>query len=81
MVVHRHAQHLLGILLADDILIQETLDVGGALENEAALHLVAGALVQLLADDVLGLGDAAVADVPGDTGDKDIGVLLVATAE
>ena len=62
MVVHRDRQRLLGVLLADDVLVQEFLDLPRA-GDRAEQRLAAGELALFLADDVVAQVDAVGADV------------------
>ena len=78
MVVDRHRQHLLGAVLADDVLVEDLLDlvrlgqlVAGAL----------GAVLELLADDVVAQLDAFVADEHRRAGDELADLVLALPAE
>src|SRR5262249_28167987 len=78
MVVHRHGQHLLGALLADDVLIKDLLDLVGLGE------LVAGplcAVLELFPDDVVTQLDAFVADEYGWAGNQLANFVLTFPAE
>ena len=62
MIVDRDRQRLLGVLLADHVLIEEFLDLPRA-GNGAEQRLAAAELALFLADDVVGQIDAVGADV------------------
>jgi hypothetical protein len=81
VVVYGHAQHFLSVFLSDHVLIQVGLDLFRLLQCDSTFDVGTVALTDLLGDDVLCLGDAAVADVAGNAGDQHVGVLLVAPAE
>ena len=53
MIMHRHRQRLLGVLLPDDVLIQKFLDLPRA-GNVVEQRLAAGELALFLPDDVVG---------------------------
>jgi hypothetical protein len=57
--VHRDGQNLFGALLADDVLIEDGLDLGGLREAAQLARLL---LFPLLRDDVVTELDALVAD-------------------
>ncbi len=67
VVVDRHRQDALGALLADDVLVEDFLDFLGLGELVAG---ALGALLELLADDVVAELDALVADEYGRSGDE-----------
>src|SRR5207253_10591844 len=67
VVVDRDGQDLLGALLADDVLIEDGLDLGGLREAAELARLL---LFPLLRDDVVTELDALVADVDGGPGDQ-----------
>ena len=79
MVIHRHRQHLLGVLLADDIFVEGVFDLLGGGEFAAAGGGV-GAL-GLLADYVVAEVDALVADEHGGAGDELAHIVLALAAE
>ena len=78
VVVHGHRQHLLGALLADDVLVEDLLDFVG-LGQLVARAL--GAVLELLADDVVAQLDALVADEHGGAGDELANLVLALPAE
>ena len=79
VVIHRHRQHLLGVLLADDIFVEGVFDLLGGGEFAAAGGGV-GAL-GLLADYVVAEVDALVADEHGGAGDELAHIVLALAAE
>ncbi len=58
MVVHRHGEHPLGALLADDVLIKNLLDL---MRLRKLVPRPLGTVFKLLADDVVAQFDAFVA--------------------
>ncbi len=81
MVVHRHGQRLLGVLLADAGEVKLALDLGGLGDADARLLLL-GLRGELFVEDLLAEDDAIVADVNARPGDElfDFGVGLAAKA-
>ena len=78
VVVDRDREDLLGLLLADDVVVQEVEDLPGLGQLvEADL----GRLGELLFDDVVAELDALVADVDAWTGDQLLDLLLRLPAE
>src|SRR6266508_500302 len=78
VVVHRHREGLLGHVLADDVLVQEVVDLPRLREFGQA---DVGALVELLLDDLVAEIDALVADVDAGAGDQLLHLLLALSAE
>ena len=78
VVVDRDREDLLGLLLADDVVVQVLVDLTG-LRELVELHL--GALRELLLDDLVAEVDALVADVDAGTGDELLDLLLALPAE
>ena len=78
MVVDGHREDLLGRLLADHVLVEDGLDLVGLRELVAA---ALGALVELLADDVVAELDALVADEHGRAGNELAHFVLTLAAE
>jgi len=76
--VHRDREDLLGALLADDVLIEDGLDLGGLGEAAQLARLL---LFPLLRDDVVAELDALVADVDGGAGDQLTDVVLALATE
>src|SRR5207237_3192258 len=77
VVVHGDGEDFLGPLLADDVLIEDGLDLGGLRQ---AAELAGLLLFPFLRDDVVTELDALVADVDGRPGDQlsDVGLALTA---
>jgi hypothetical protein len=78
VVVDRDGQDLFGALLADDVLIEDGLDLGGLREAAQLARLL---LFPLLRDDVVTELDALVADIDGGACDQLADVILALTAE
>ena len=78
VVVHRHAQDALGLLLPDHVVVQHPLDLRGG--GHAGPALDQRALV-LLADDIGAELDALVADEHGRARDQLAHLVLALTAE
>ena len=78
VVVHRDRQDLLGALLADHVLVEDGLDLGGLRQAPELARLL---LFPLLRDDVVAELDAFVADVDGGAGDELADVVLALAAE
>jgi hypothetical protein len=77
--VHRHGEDLLRPLLADDVVVEDGLDLGGLGDGGGAgIRLV---LLDLLRDDVVAQTDSLVADVDGGAGDELLHFLLRLAAE
>jgi hypothetical protein len=78
VVVHRHGEHLLGALLADDVLVEDLLDLVrlGKLVPRAL-----GAVLELLADDVVAELDTFIADKDRRAGDQLADLVLALPAE
>jgi len=78
MVVHRDRQLLLGLLLADHVLVEELAN----LDRFRQLHLRLGLVrLALLGDDVEADVHALVADIDGGPGDQLLDVALILVAE
>ena len=78
VVVDGDRQDLLGLVLADDVVVQELVDLTGLGQLvEAQL----GGLGQLLLDDLVAEVDALVADVDAGAGDELLDLLLRLAAE
>ena len=78
VVVDRHGERLLRVLLADDVGVEELEDLLGLGQLvEADL----GALAELLLDDLVAEVDALVADVDAGAGDELLDLLLALAAE
>jgi hypothetical protein len=78
VVVDGDGQHLLGVLLADDVLVEELADLGGPRQRLAfRLGLAPG----VLGDDVVAQRDALVADVGRRPGDELLDLALGLAAE
>ena len=77
MVVDRHREALLRSVLADDVLVQECLDLGGLRELEASFSFLE---IALLVDDIGADLDALIADVDVRSGDElaDLALALAA---
>ncbi len=78
VVVDRDRKDLLGVLLADDVVVQELVDLfrlGQLVEGQL------GGVGQLLGDDVVAQLDALIADVDTGTGDQLLDLLLRLPAE
>ena len=78
VVVDRHRQDLLGLVLADDVVVEEVVDLAGL--GQLVEAQVAG-LGQLLLDDLVAQVDALVADVHAGAGDELLHLLLRLAAE
>lgn len=82
VVVHRYREDFLGLLLADDILVEVGLDLRGAFDlrkiNRSLLLILPG---DFLLEDAHGLFDALVADVGVEPGDQQAGLALGTPAE
>src|ERR671918_166060 len=78
VVVHRDREDLLGLLLPDDVVVQELVDLTGLGE---LLELQLGGLGQLLLDDLVAQVDALVTDVDTGPGDELLDLLLRLPAE
>src|SRR6267142_662059 len=78
VVVNGDGEHLLGALLADDVLVENVLDLGGLGEGADLPRLL---LFPLLGDDVVAELDALVADVDGGARDVLAHVVLALAAE
>jgi hypothetical protein len=78
VVVHRDRQHLLGTVLADDVFVEDPLDLLGLGELLAGLLRL---LLELLADDVVTELDALVADENRRTGNQLTNFMLALAAE
>src|SRR5262249_2662970 len=79
VVVDRDGEDLLGALLADDVLVEDVLDLGGLGGAGEAVALLF--LLDLLGDDVVAEADALVADVDGGPGAEPLPLLLGLAAE
>ena len=79
VVVDGDRENLLGALLADDVVVEDGLDLGrlGHRRQAEALRL----LLDLLGDDVVAQADALVADVDRRPGDELLDLLLALPAE
>jgi len=62
VIVHRHGQGLLGVLLADNVLVEEILYLARR-GNRIEKRLTGGELAFFLSDDVVGQVDAIGADI------------------
>ena len=80
VVVHGHGENLLGLLLADDVLVQGELD-GARVGQLGDLRLGARRLEHLLFDDFLAEVDALVADVDALARNQLANLLLALAAE
>src|SRR4029078_7788606 len=78
VVVDRHREHFLRGLLADHVLVENGLDLGGPRELVSA---ALGALVELLANDVVAELDAFVANEHGGAGNELAHLVLTLAAE
>ena len=78
VVVDGDRQDLLGLLLADDVVVQELVDLTGL--GQLVEAQLAG-LGQLLLDDLVAEVDALVADVDAGAGDELLDLLLRLAAE
>ena len=78
MVVDRHREHLLGVLLADDVIVQHLADLVRG--RHAVLGLRQRGLV-LLADDVHAQFDAFIADEHGRARNQLADLVLALAAE
>src|ERR1700704_517926 len=78
VVVNRDREHLLGALLADDVLVEDLLDFVGLGELVARTF---GAVLELLADDVVAQLDAFVAHEHRGAGDQFAHLVLTLPAE
>src|SRR5207249_9826667 len=78
VVVDGDGEDLLGVLLADDVVVEEVVDLT-RLRQLVEAHL--GGLRQLLLDDLVAEIDALVADVDAGTGDQLLDLLLRLAAE
>jgi hypothetical protein len=78
VVVDGNRERLLGALLADDVLVQDLLDLVGLGELVAS---ALGAVLELLADDVVAELDAFVADEDGGAGDQLADFVLALSAK
>jgi hypothetical protein len=79
MVVDRDRQHLLGALLADHVLIEYVLDLGG--RRQLVLFGLLAALLHLFTDDVVAELDTFVADEHGRPRDQLAYLVLALAAE
>src|SRR5262249_22343236 len=73
VIVDRDGQDLLRAILADHVLVEDVLDLGGL---GKAPELTALLLFPLLRDDVVAEVDALLTDVDGGTGDQLAGIVL-----
>src|SRR5580658_10439606 len=78
VVVHHHREHLLGALLTDDVFVQDLLDLVRLGQLVAG---TLGAILELLADDVVAQLDAFVADEYRRAGDQFADFVLTLAAE
>src|SRR5262249_42283528 len=78
MVVNRNREHLLGVVLADDVVVEDLADFFR--RRDAVTRLHQRGLV-LLADDVHAQFDALVADEDGRSGNKLAHLMLALAAE
>jgi len=78
VVVDGHRKHLLGALLADDVFVEDLLDLVGLGELIAR---TLSAILELLADNVIAQLDAFVADEHGGAGDQLADLMLAFPAE
>ena len=78
VVVDRHAERALGRLLADDVLLQDRVDLD---RLRQVLEVEGRAPGQLLVDDLVAEIDALVADVDAGTGDQLLDLALRLPAE
>ena len=78
MVVDRYRQDLLRLFLADDVVVEELVDLFGLGE---LFELQFGGFVELLLDDIVAEIDAFVTDVDARSGDELLDLLLGLTAE
>src|SRR6266542_203859 len=78
VVVHGYGQDLLGLLLADDVVVQEGVDLDRLGE---LVELQLGGFGELLLDDLVAEIDAFVADVDAGAGDQLLDLLLGLPAE
>src|SRR5580704_14172787 len=78
MIVDRDREHLLGVILADDVVVQNFADFARRRDAVARLHQRG---LVLLADDVHALLDALVANEHGRPGDELAHLVLALTAE
>ena len=77
MVVHGHGQDLLGLVLADDVFIEQAFDLGRR-QKLAALGLLAH---RFLSDDLIAERDALVANIDVGTGDEPLHLVLILAAK
>jgi hypothetical protein len=78
VVVHRDGEGLLGLVLTDDVGVEELVDLA---RLGQAVPLDIGRLGELLLDDLVAEIDALVADVHARSGDELLDLLLALTAE
>ena len=80
VVVDRDRQHLLGLVLADDVFVEDVLDLPGLGQF---LHVRSQGLLnlQLFRDDIVAELDALVADVHRRSGDEFLDLFLAFAAE
>jgi hypothetical protein len=78
VVVHRDRQHLLGVVLADDVVVEDAADLLRGRHAVARLHERG---LRLLADDVHAQLDALVADEHRRPGDELADLVLALAAE
>src|SRR5205085_10282866 len=78
MVVHGDRERLLRALLANDVFVENLLDLGGLRE---LVTRTLGAILELLTDDVVAELDALVADKNRRTGDQLAHFVLTLAAE
>ena len=78
MVVDRHGELLLGLLLSDDVLVEEAEDLVGRREGGAGRAALA---LLVVGDDVVADVHALVADEDGRSGDQLPDVVLVLVTE
>src|SRR5262249_41877168 len=78
MIVHRHREHLLGVILTDHVIVENLAYLFGGWNAIARLHQRG---LVLLADDVHAQFDALVTDKYGRAGDELAHLVLVLAAE